>query len=306
MIKEWEQENCAFQYEEKPSGIALLQWRGNGMEARLPAQIDGIPLVEIGRKAFLSNKRLQEIYLPKRIEHIGDWAFAYCSTLRLVEMPRREIGFGKGAFLQCERLEEIRLLEEEDGQPERGSSHTDALLAAAVYKLDAPYLLYPLEVGGAEWLKKWDRRLSEILQAPDRDGYSKTILCGEEDLGSMDNNLEFFLHQKRRSKVRLALLRLLHDEGLERELREYLTEYLRAHAKGCAQEETWQVVLEEYGTRREYFDLLLYIGAITEENFDAVLHDMGVELTEMKAYLLRMREERLGKHDFFDSLSLEL
>ena len=144
----------------------------------------------------------------------------------------------------------------------------------------------------------------QVLHTPDREGYQQTILCGEEDIGSMENNLEYFLSQKRKGKARLALLRLLYDRGLRRGVRGELTAYLREHTKGCPHEEAWQIVREEYGNRREYYDILLDTGALTEQNFDAALCDMGTELAEMKAYLLRVKEERFGSGGFFDSLEL--
>lgn len=305
MIREWEKEENAFQYEEKEGVLTILQWKGSGIAAQIPEEIAGKPVAAIARKAFLSNKRLQEISLPDSIGEIGDWAFAYCGRLTSISLPRRRIRFGKSPFLQCEKLEQIRLSVQGD-EAASGEDMTCAgfLLAAAVHKLDAPYLLDPLEAGTAHWLEKWDTRLLQILHTPDRDGYSKTILCGEEDYGSMENNLEYFLSQKRRSKVRLALLRLLYDRGLSQDMRQMLTTYLTAHTKGCQYEETWQVVKEEYGTRKEYYDLLLDIQALTEQNFDAVLRDMGTELAEMKAYLLRAKEERFGNGSFFDSLTL--
>ena len=88
------------------------------------------------------------------------------------------------------------------------------------------------------------------------------------------------------------------------QMRIFLENYLRSHTKGCGQEETWRVVLEDYGTRKEYYDLLFEIEALTRDNFDAALRDMGTELTEMKAYLLKRREECFGNNEFFDSFAL--
>lgn len=314
MVREWEKEENALQYEETENGLRVLQWKGTGITAQVPEEIAGRPVTAIARKAFLSNKRLQEIALPGGITEIGDWAFAYCDRLVSVSMPKRAVVFGKGVFLQCEKLEQIILRTPEEAVPEEGEAgapRNDAecvgsLLAAAVHKLDAPYLLNPVEAGSPEWMEKWDARLLHILNTPDREGFSKMLLCGEEDYGSKENDLGYYLSQKRRGKVRLAMLRLLHDKDLPDAVRRELTEYVKGHTKGCAHEETWQVVKEEYGLRKEYYDLLLDIQALTEENYDAALCDMGTELAEMKAYLLREKEERFGSGGFFDSLSLEI
>lgn len=306
MIREWESGEQAFQYEEREGKGTVLQWKGSGSIARIPERIDGAEIIKIGRKAFLSNKRVQEVFLPEGIREIDDWAFAYCSRLFCVHMSRRRIRFGKGAFLQCERLE-LMLLEQggESALPEADQVCIGGLLAAAVHKLEDPYLLNPLEAGGEAWIRKWDSRLLQVLHTPDRDGYQNTILCGEEDIGSMENNLDYFLEQKRKSKSRLALLRLLYDKGLEEKVRRELADYIKAHTRGCACEAAWKIVKEEFGNRKEYYDILLDIGALTEENFDAALCDMGTELAEMKAYLLKEKDARFRSGGFFDSLSLD-
>ena len=306
MIREWESGEQAFQYEERNKEITVLQWKGNGTVVQRPERIEGAETVKIGRKAFLSNKRIQEVSLPGGIREIDDWAFAYCSRLACVYLPRREILFGKGAFLQCEKLEQM-VPQTEDGTilAKRDMTSIGGLLAAVVHKLDDPYLLNPLEAGSQAWIQRWDVRMLQVLHTPDRDGYQQTILCGEEDIGSMENNLDYFLSQKRRSKARLALLRLLYDMGLEAKTREELQAYIKSHTKGCAHEEAWRVVREEYGNRKEFYDMLLDCGALTETNFDSVLCDMGTELAEMKAYLLKEKEARFSGGGFFDSLSLD-
>lgn len=307
MIKLWSDGENELQYEKQEHGIRLLQWRGRGSCARIPDEIEEMPVKIIGRKAFLSNKQIQELYLPESICRIEDWAFAYCSRLRLAVLPKRELSLGKAVFLKCSALEQLRLYEsQKEEKPEllKRQRDTGWLLAAVVDKLDAPQLLNPAEAGRADWIQKWDERLSQVLNTPDREGYGKTILGGEEDYGSMENNLEDFLSQKRRNKVRLALLRLLHDMELSDKLRQQLKLYLCRYTKGCEAEESWLVVKEEYADRREYYDLLAEAGALTEQNFDAILTDLGTEMTEIKAYLLKKKEEWFDRGSFFDSLTL--
>lgn len=82
MIREWEEEEQAFQYEVTDGAARLLQWKGRALAAVVPQEINGMPVTAIGRKAFLSNKKVQEVYLPESITEIDDWAFAYCSSLK--------------------------------------------------------------------------------------------------------------------------------------------------------------------------------------------------------------------------------
>ena len=269
-------------------------------EVRIPEEADGRPVHTIARKEFLSKKNLRKVTVPACVNAVGDWAFAYCDNLHTAVFEGRP-HFGKAVFLGCEKL---RLLYVGVRPQEAGASGEDvaALLAAAVTVAEAPYLLDAEDAGSAEWLAKWDGRMMVILQSEDEEGYSKQVLCGEEDYGSTD--LEAYRSGSRKRKVRLALLRLLHPVGLEQAARQTLEAYLKAHTKGCASEETWQVVLQEHGEEREFYQLFADLGCITEDNFDRLLADVGEEHPELRAYLMRYKSEQLGYSDFFAGLDL--
>ena len=67
----------------------------------------------------------------------------------------------------------------EDGVREAWPAACGQLLAAAVTKLEAYYLLEPGAVGSGEWLRKWDARLEAVMRADDGEGYFKQVLCGD-------------------------------------------------------------------------------------------------------------------------------
>ena len=278
------------------------------------------PVVSIGKKALLSCKSLRRVCLPETIEEVGDWAFAYCDELREIRIPGKGIRFGRGIFRECGK---IRLVSVE-GKPE----DIGGLLAASLTLLDAPYLFTPLRCGDGDWLRQWDARMLQMLRAADKDGYSKMVLCGEEDYGSKENNLDYFLNQKRKGKVRIAFMRLLHPTGLQEEVKRELENYLRTHTAGCTScdtgasaggytggasagkaetdilDETWQVLLEEHGEDSEYYKLFTAIGCLSEENFDRILSETGENFPEMKAWFLKYKEETIGYTDFFADLEI--
>ena len=64
------------------------------------------------------------------------------------------------------------------------------------------------------------------------------------------------------------------------------------------------MILHEYGSDREYYQLFASISCVTEENLNDILTDIGGEYPEMKAYFLRCREETSGAEDFFAGLEL--
>lgn len=290
--KELEIAGGSLQYERKDDQITVTGYRGTGSEAEVPERIEGIPVTRIGKKAFLSRKNLRRVILPDTIEEVGDWAFAYCDGLRQVVLPCRNILFGRAVFMECGSLEGIS-----------GTAAPEELLAAAVTAYDAYYLLNLPEAGSRQWLDKWDNRLMTLMETPDSEGFSKQVLCGEEDYGSTD--LEAYISGRRKRKARIAFLRLLFPEGLSEKRRELLEEYLRSHTKGSeAGDEAWQVILREHGEDRNYYELFAELGCVTEENFDGILGEIGEAYPEMKAFFLRNREERLGSRDFFADLEL--
>lgn len=287
--------------------VVVTGCSGWDTELRIPAAIEGLPVTVIAKKAFLSRKQLRRVVLPETVEEIGDWAFAYCTNLESVWMPRKKCTLGSRIFMECPGIRRLFLYEggREEKNPAKASEReeqTAALLAASAALLEAEYLMDPMEAGTGPWLQKWDARMLQMLRAEDGEGYTKMILCGEEDAGS---SMEIYLNRRRKSKVRLALLRLMNPLELPGERAQELREYLAAHTRGCESEETWEVILGEHGHEQKYFELFTEIGGITEENFHAVLTDMGNEYAEMKAFLIRYREEKMECKDFFETLSLE-
>lgn len=283
-------------------GLCIIGFRGLAGEVEIPEQIEGIPVTAIGRKAFLSKKHLRKVTVPACVSEVGDWAFAYCDNLREVvflapqqqETFKSALRFGKAVFLECGSLQFIYVQKED--------AATAALMAAAVTTADAPYLLDAAEAGEKEWLEKWDARLLAILGSADDEGYSRQVLCGEEDYGSTD--LAAYENAQRKRKVRLLFLRRMYDKGLNPQLCRRMEDYLLTHTKGCEHEETWQVVLQEHGDDRAYYELFAELGCVTAENFEDLLLEVGEDYPELRAYLMRYKEARLGYRDFFAGLDL--
>lgn len=273
----------------------------------LPPQIEGYPVAVLDRKAFLSRKSLCSILVPDSMEEVGDWAFAHCDSLREISFPRRKVRFGRDILKGCGNLERIAVRDpgESEGEEKRAAESTSfrELLAASVTMLDAGYLLDLPAAGSEAWLEQWDIRLRSILRSSDTEGYISQSVYGEEDYIGMD--LEEYICERRREKVRLSFLRLLHPQKLHPSLKEELEQYLRSLTKGKAGEETWQVLRQERGGCREYYELFAGLGCITKDNLDGILTDTGEENPEMKAFFLKyMGERQEGTLDFFRDLEL--
>lgn len=296
--------------------IMIVEYRGRDISLTVPVSIEGKPVTIIGKKAFLAAKELKEIALPENINIIQDWAFASCRNLKVITLPKRKIEIGQGILKDCDKLSRI-VPTEGDNKKDADTSYlpekkyriedeVSFLLAAAMSRLDAFYLFNPQDAGSESWLEQWDAKMRSLMDSDDTEGFSKMLLCGEEDYGSRENNLDYYVEQRRRFKVRLAMLRLMHDIGLKTSVKNMLLTYLKSHTKGEESEETWRVVLEEHGDEREYYQFLLDNGCITKENIDAVLDDMGENHAEMKAYLINYRGTHFQNEDAFAALEFEI
>ena len=276
------------------SSVTITAWNGMEGEIELPETIDDLPVTVIGKKAFLSKKHLRWVKTPDNLTEIQDWAFAYCDGLGQVELPKHQLIFGKSVFMNCGRLEVLKVKGETES--------VGRLLSTAVTALDAPYLLDVVEAGSRQWLSQFDARVLSILHKPDKEGYSKQVLCGEEDYGSTDYGA--YISERRKEKVRLALVRLLCSEGLSKSLEQELKDYLLEHTKGCESEESWQVVLKEHGTDRAYYELFVNLGCVTDANREQMIEEIGEDYPEMKSYFLRLSGNKRSDEDFFSMLDL--
>ena len=300
--KELEYRDYRIQYVCFEDHVRITGYGGTAVAVRIPDRIDGLPVTEIEKKVFLSRKKLKRVMLPNSLTEIGDWAFAYCTGLEEITFPRHHFKYGKGIFLECGQLKKIAF---EDSM-QLVNEDISVLMAAALTQFDAYYLFDPEHAGDEEWIAKWDFKLRQFLETDDMEGYTKTVLCGEEDYGGRDNILEFYLDKRRREKVRMILLRLLHPYGVKESFRTEMATYLQNHRKGAQEgEQSWRVVLEEYPDSLCHYELLGECNCILEENVDAMLTDLGESHAEMKAFLLRYKHEKLNHQDFFAGFSLD-
>ena len=300
--RELEIEHGILQYKISEDGVNITGYRGKDSEVTVPGMIDGYHVTCIGKKAFLSNKMLKRISLPESIVRIEDWAFACCAKLSEIVIPYHRMDTGQGIFKECFSLEQI--IDGHGEEQDSGQVDISYLLAAVMSRLDAFYLFDFENAGTKEWLMQWDARMLSLMRTGDAEGFSKMLLCGEEDYGSKENNLDYYMEQRRREKVRLAMLRLMHDYELSPSVRAELTEYLLAHIKGKQTEETWLVVLDEHGDDLKYYQFLTELGGVREDNFQAIMEDMGDRHTEMKAYLMNYHSMNHVKEDAFADFDL--
>ncbi|MDE6433743.1 MAG: leucine-rich repeat domain-containing protein [Lachnospiraceae bacterium] len=291
---------------EQIGGIEILAFRGTKARLELPEKIlyEGREweLCAIGKKAFLGCRGLRSVVLPASVKEIRDWAFSQCGQLEGVQILEKgsvkesnpHICFGNGVFADCPNIRYIAV----------GVEKTDdvaVLLAATVNQVPAEDLLRDAESGSEHWFGKWDQRLFSFINEDDAEGYTNMVLCGEEDIV---RNVPEFMEDKRRRKAGLCMLRLMHDRLLPQNMRQFFTEYLLTHTKGCESEEAWEVIVLEHGEDLSYYQLLAELGGVTADNIDAMVQDLDTSHAEAKAFLIRYKQEHFAVADVFDLFTL--
>lgn len=319
MITEMNVGNGVLAYSISENKATIEYYRGKDIAVIVPETIEDSPVVAIGKKAFLSAKTLSRIEIPQSVAKIGDWAFASCSRLTELVLPKKKMEIGSGVFKDCGMLEQIVLRSEygniegrdNDGRDNDGICDEEAyyeevyddvfcLLAAAVSKLDAQYLFDVINAGTVDWFEHFDSTVTQLMMKDDADGFSKMLLCGEEDYVGDDSNFDTYCLMKQKAKVRILLLRLLHSAGIDENAKARFASYLKEHMENV----TWRVVLDEHGDEREYFDLLLDYECINNDNISRLIESMGEHNTGMKGYLMKVKSEQMNGSGFMDDLDL--
>lgn len=302
-------ENGKLYYRVKEDRVSICNYSGSDEKLTIPKEIEGLPVRRISKKAFMNAKRLKGVVLPESIKRIGDWSFAYCKMLSEVVLPKRNIAFGTDTFLGDARLSKITMfLRKKDSDSEYGALSDKAkedacvLLGAVPDIEDSSHLLNIKEAASREWYEMLDAKIVKLIEERDDKGYTDMILCGEEDINC---NLDTYITNRRKRKVRYCFLRLLHDTCLSDETREMLNNYLISHAVGSPSMETWLYLRDDVGHLKEYYEYYVNVGCLNEDNFETTIADLNDRHPEMKAYFLRYHEDKREENDnFFDTFSL--
>lgn len=292
-------------YNISDSEAAIVEYSGRDLIVEIPNFIENIPVTVIKKKAFLSQKFIKVILLPDSVRRIEDYAFARCRKLEKVVLPYKKIILGQDVFKDCSALTYVSELGVKDTE-----NDIAFLLAKTLNELNA-FFLFDLEnAGSSEWFEHLDATIGLRLEKDDMEDFSKMILCGEEEVvcgedGTIeDSNPEHYKSNRVKEKVRIAFLRLLHNYKIDDKLEDRLITYLLNYTKGKNTDETWQVVLNEHGDDKTYYDFLLEIGGINSDNYSMILEDMGNRHTEIKSYLIKRSTEENSSEDVFDDFEL--
>lgn len=97
------------------TGIEISSYVGNDKRLSIPAEIDGKPVISIGKYAFTDAcKELEEIYIPESVNTIKAFAFYFCGKLRKVVLTDSVTDYYDGAFRTCSAVSDIEVTMSED------------------------------------------------------------------------------------------------------------------------------------------------------------------------------------------------
>ena len=97
-----------FEYIQTDGKATLTAYRGNAAEVRIPATLDGYPVVAIADKAFENNTALSSVVIPSGVKEIGWFAFSGCVFLTDVTLPASLQSVEYGAFENCSAALTVR------------------------------------------------------------------------------------------------------------------------------------------------------------------------------------------------------
>ena len=93
-----------FSYRLNSRGVELLKYTGKSTTVVLPSEINGTPVVKIGKEAFINNRDVVSVHIPYGVMEIDVFAFANCSNLSTVELPDSMVKIWSFAFNDSDNL----------------------------------------------------------------------------------------------------------------------------------------------------------------------------------------------------------
>lgn len=277
-------------FDEKNGEMSLGRVTGSFSVLSIPCEVEGIPVTQVLKKAFLGKRTIKKIILPDSVRSVGDFCFAHCVNLTEIVMP--VCATGEGIFTGCKSLDKIAL---------PGLSEDMTVLIAGAVRNAAPAHLSDIEHLSDDFLTKWDAWAISVLESPDDEGFLNQILCGEEDYGSSDKGA--YESSRRVLKASLSMLRLLHPESISEKASGIYTDYIYDHRMGSPfGSESWIAVKDLYPDKR-HFDLLTRLGCVDDTNRDMMIRELGDDRQELKSLLVKSSGEEASDR-FFSSLEL--
>ncbi len=93
-----------FEYTVVEDKVTITGYSGEASEIEIPAEIETLPVTEIGPRAFEAKTGITEVTIPDSVISIGDNAFDGCSALLIVNLGAGVNSLGRDVFAECINL----------------------------------------------------------------------------------------------------------------------------------------------------------------------------------------------------------
>lgn len=97
-----------FNFEDRGYNIVLTKYIGSDTVVKIPREINGVTVGEIGEEAFAGNESITDVYFPDTLTYIGDKAFFSCTGLTEIYIPWA-FYIGDSAFACCYSLSNVKI-----------------------------------------------------------------------------------------------------------------------------------------------------------------------------------------------------
>jgi hypothetical protein len=98
-----------FLFQTNEAGAVIVQYVGAGGGVAVPPVWEGLPVVEIGSRAFADAVGLKSLALPDSVVSIGEAAFSGCTGLTNLVLGAGATRIGPSAFYRCSNLPGLAL-----------------------------------------------------------------------------------------------------------------------------------------------------------------------------------------------------
>ena len=102
-----ESETVGVLYKVVDGEAKVVGYEGIATKICIASEYEGVPVTEIGEKAFYGQKSLKSVEIPNTVKKIGDWAFRDCTALAYAVIPEGVLEIGKMSFRNCDSLESV-------------------------------------------------------------------------------------------------------------------------------------------------------------------------------------------------------
>lgn len=97
----------ALEFAENDTGISVVGCGRSVRNVEIPSEIDGVPVTDIGSKAFFACTNLKSVVIPDTVTVIGANAFCECVELAEVIIPESVEVIDEYAFYNCNNLTSV-------------------------------------------------------------------------------------------------------------------------------------------------------------------------------------------------------